>query len=71
MRYVDKCKTPDGELPGWIGSLLIVAVVWYWDSHHQTISRWHWKHPLMTTFIFSWLWSHMVLKRPQRILIWW
>ncbi len=58
-------------LPGWVGSLGIVLWVWYFDSNHQTISRWHWKHPYLTAFVFTWLWSHMVLKVPRKVLVFW
>lgn len=59
------------KLPGWVGSLGIVVWVWYWDNTHETISRWHWKHPWLTLFVFTWIWSHLVLKRPRKVLVWW
>lgn len=57
------------RLPGWVGALGIFAWVWYWDSHHETITEFFRRHPLLGVAVFTHLWSHIVLDKPRKVLI--
>lgn len=59
------------KLPSEIGILGVVVWVWYWDNHHEPITRFFWKHPIIATIVWAELFSHMVFKHPRKILLWW
>jgi hypothetical protein len=53
------------------GILGIIVWVWYWDSKHETITSFFWKHPRLAAFVWGWVFSHMVFGKPKRILVRW
>lgn len=65
-------------ISGWVGAAIVAVVVWLWDDPRvgvryprQSITGAHWDRPKLALLIWSWLFSHIVLKRPKRVLIWW
>lgn len=59
---------------GWIG---LAIYIYLWDRYApETLSRAFWRaleHPTkrpLVLFAWAWVTSHLILKKPQRILYW-
>ncbi len=66
------------HLKGEHGWFILAVFVWLWDAYApETLSRAFWRaleHPSRRWYVlvaWGWVTSHLLIKKPARILIWW